>query len=87
MNIVKKLIYQKYVEENEKLKKENEKLKKENKKLKKDIEALVMLNDIDETRNIYLFWYTYFTSEKKINAIITKDYLRNHSDLDITNSN
>ena len=69
MSKVNRSIYQKCVEEN--------------KRLKKDIEALVMIDDKEETRKVFVRWREHFKSQREFNELmksVAKEYIKEHKD-------
>ena len=53
----------------------------ENKRLKKDIETLVMRDDLDKAKEVFVRWHEHFTANRRFNSImkdIAKDYFKEH---------
>lgn len=56
MSGVKRSTYQKAIEEN--------------KRLKKDIETLVMRDDLNDTKKVYMRWHKYFSDSREFNDMM-----------------
>lgn len=60
-----------------------QKCAEENKRLKKDIEALVMIDSKEETKEVFVRWREHFKSQRQFNALmrtVAKEYIREHKD-------
>lgn len=60
-----------------------QKCAEENKRLKKDIEALVMIDSKEETKEVFVRWREHFKSQRQFNALmrtVVKEYIREHKD-------